>query len=82
MLIACSILAALLPAGWTVWVRGLLQPLLIPQRLFSAMTQRAVRLAEAPSFGEPIESFDPRSIGAKAYRSLADEFRRRHGRST
>ena len=36
---------------------------------------------EAPSFGEPIESFDPKSIGAKAYRSLADEFRRRHGRA-
>jgi cell shape-determining protein MreC len=48
-LIAASILTALLPAVWTVWVRGLLQPLLIPQRLFTAMTQRAVRLADHSS---------------------------------
>jgi len=48
---------------------------------YDTVIPRVVRLAEAPSFGEPIESFDPKSIGAKAYRSLADEFRRRHGRA-
>jgi len=48
---------------------------------YTTVIPRVVRLAEAPSFGEPIESFDPKSIGAKAYRSLADEFRRRHGRA-
>jgi chromosome partitioning protein len=42
---------------------------------------RTVRLAEAPSFGEPIELFDRSSRGALAYRYLAAEFRRRHGRS-
>lgn len=42
---------------------------------------RTVRLAEAPSYGEPIEVFDPASRGALAYRYLAAEFRRRHGRS-
>jgi len=42
---------------------------------------RTVRLAEAPSYGEPIELFDPGSRGALAYRYLAAEFRRRHGRS-
>ena len=51
-------------------------------KAYDTVIPRAVRLAEAPSFGEPIESFDPRSNGAKAYRALADEFRRRHGRST
>jgi chromosome partitioning protein len=51
-------------------------------RAYETVIPRAVRLAEAPSFGEPIESFDPKSAGAKAYRSLAEEFRRRHGRST
>jgi chromosome partitioning protein len=34
---------------------------------------RTVRLAEAPSFGQPITVFDPRSKGAKAYRQLAEE---------
>ncbi len=47
--------------------------------VYETVIPRAVRLAEAPSFGEPIETFDAKSIGAKAYRSLADEFRRRHG---
>jgi chromosome partitioning protein len=42
---------------------------------------RTVRLAEAPSYGEPIELFDRSSKGALAYRYLAAEFRRRHGRS-
>lgn len=34
---------------------------------------RTVRLAEAPSFGQPITVFDPSSKGAKAYRLLAEE---------
>jgi chromosome partitioning protein len=48
---------------------------------YQTVIPRTVRLAEAPSYGEPIESFDPASRGAAAYRALADEFRRRHGRS-
>jgi len=34
---------------------------------------RTVRLSEAPSFGQPISSFDPNSRGAVAYRELAKE---------
>lgn len=34
---------------------------------------RTVRLAEAPSYGQPILAFDPRSRGAIAYRELARE---------
>jgi len=49
---------------------------------YRAVIPRTVRLAEAPSFGEPIEAFDPTSKGAIAYRSLATEWRKRHGRST
>ena len=49
---------------------------------YTAVIPRTVRLAEAPSYGEPIEAFDPKSKGAEAYRELAAEFRRRHGRST
>ena len=34
---------------------------------------RTVRLSEAPSFGQPIITFDPSSRGAIAYRELAKE---------
>jgi chromosome partitioning protein len=34
---------------------------------------RNVRLSEAPSFGKPINTFDPSSRGAVAYRELARE---------
>jgi chromosome partitioning protein len=34
---------------------------------------RSVRLSEAPSFGQPINIFDPMSRGAIAYRELAQE---------
>lgn len=48
---------------------------------YTVVIPRTVRLAEAPSFGEPIEAFDPKSRGAVAYRALAAEWRRRHGRT-
>ncbi|MBN2113669.1 MAG: ParA family protein [Acidimicrobiia bacterium] len=48
---------------------------------YETLIPRTVRLAEAPSYGEPIEAFDPGSKGARAYRELAAEFRRRHGRA-
>ena len=47
---------------------------------FKTVIPRSVRLSEAPSYGEPIEAFDPMSRGAIAYRELGREFRRRHGR--
>jgi chromosome partitioning protein len=46
---------------------------------YKTVIPRTVRLSEAPSYGEPIEAFDPMSRGAIAYRELAREFRRRHG---
>ena len=39
--------------------------------LCKTVIPRTVRLAEAPSFGQPITVFDPTSKGAKAYRALA-----------
>jgi chromosome partitioning protein len=42
-------------------------------RVFDTRIPRSVRLAEAPSFGQPITVFDPSSKGAKAYRALALE---------
>jgi chromosome partitioning protein len=44
-----------------------------PKNIFRAIVPRSVRLAEAPSFGRTIFSFDPGSKGAKAYERLARE---------
>jgi chromosome partitioning protein len=44
-----------------------------PNELCKTIIPRTVRLAEAPSFGQPITEFDPNSKGAKAYRALAEE---------
>ncbi|MBQ1523601.1 MAG: ParA family protein [Firmicutes bacterium] len=43
-------------------------------KLYNTVIPRNVRLAEAPSYGLPITSYDPRSKGAKAYRAFAEEF--------
>ncbi|MBM4409801.1 MAG: ParA family protein [Chloroflexi bacterium] len=40
---------------------------------FRTVIPRSVRLAEAPSHGEPITAYDPSSTGAKAYEELANE---------
>jgi len=48
---------------------------------YRTVIPRTVRLSEAPSYGEPIEAYDPMSRGAIAYREMAREFRRRHGRT-
>src|SRR2546421_10831119 len=42
-------------------------------RVFRSVIPRSVRLAEAPSFGQPAALHDPRSKGAQAYRDLALE---------
>ncbi len=41
--------------------------------VFNTLIPRSVRLAEAPSFGQPIITYDPRSRGAEAYIKLAKE---------
>ncbi len=48
---------------------------------YRTIIPRTIRLSEAPSYGEPIEAFDPMSRGAIAYRELGREFRERHGRT-
>jgi chromosome partitioning protein len=45
---------------------------------YKTVIPRSVRLSEAPSYGEPIEAFDPMSRGAIAYRNLGREFLDRH----
>lgn len=43
------------------------------KEVFKTIIPRSIRLAEAPSFGKPILSYDPRSRGAEAYIQLAKE---------
>ena len=43
------------------------------ERIFDTLIPRNVRLAEAPSYGQPINVYDDKSAGAEAYRKLADE---------
>jgi chromosome partitioning protein len=44
--------------------------------VYRTVIPRTVRLSEAPSFGQPITTFDPVSRGAIAYRELAKEVSR------
>jgi chromosome partitioning protein len=43
------------------------------EKVCSSIVPRTVRLSEAPSFGQPIITFDPASRGSIAYRDLAKE---------
>ena len=41
------------------------------KKVYATTIPRNVRLGEAPSHGQPIHVYDPKSTGAMAYRSLA-----------
>ena len=43
------------------------------EKVFTTVIPRNIRLAEAPSYGMPINMYDSRSAGAEAYLSLAEE---------
>jgi chromosome partitioning protein len=43
------------------------------EKVVNTVVPRSVRLSEAPSYGQPITVFDPRSRGAIAYRDVAKE---------
>ena len=45
----------------------------LEERIFESVIPRNVRLAEAPSYGQPINIYDGKSAGAEAYRNLAAE---------
>ncbi|MCR5083455.1 MAG: AAA family ATPase [Parasporobacterium sp.] len=45
----------------------------LKQNIYKTIIPRNVKLAEAPSHGLPICSYDPKSAGAESYRLLAEE---------
>ena len=44
-----------------------------PDKMFTSIIRRNVRLSESPSYGKPICLYDPTSTGAQDYRDLAKE---------
>ncbi len=44
------------------------------KKVYKTIIPRNIRLAEAPSFGEPICVYDPKCTGAQSYKSLTLEF--------
>lgn len=45
----------------------------LQQNIYKTIIPRNVRLAEAPSYGQPINIYDSKSAGAESYRLLAEE---------
>ena len=48
-----------------------------PGKVFAAVIPRNIRLAEAPSHGIPVTAYDRFSRGAKAYKDMAQEVKRK-----
>lgn len=44
------------------------------KKLFDTIIPRNIRISESPSYGQPIDKYDPASVGSKAYTRLAEEF--------
>lgn len=49
------------------------------EQVYETVIPRNVRLSEAPSYGQAIIDYDPRSVGATVYTALAKEVLARHG---
>ena len=45
----------------------------LQQNIYKTIIPRNIRLAEAPSYGMPINKYDPKSAGSDAYMRLAEE---------
>ena len=44
------------------------------EKVYATMIPRNIKLGEAPSFGKPINLYDPEGIGAVSYKGFAQEF--------
>ncbi|MGL5260582.1 MAG: ParA family protein [Lachnospiraceae bacterium] len=52
----------------------------LEERVYKTLIPRNIRLAEAPSYGMPINKYDAKSAGAEAYMMLAKEVIKRKGK--
>jgi chromosome partitioning protein len=43
------------------------------EKVYQTVIPRNIKLSEAPSFGKPINYYDPEGVGSKSYKSLAEE---------
>ncbi|HBM80794.1 MAG TPA: hypothetical protein DD426_08155, partial [Clostridiaceae bacterium] len=43
-------------------------------KVYKTMIPRNIRLAESPSYGQPIMQYDPKCKGAESYEEFAREF--------
>ncbi len=50
-----------------------------PGLVFENLIPRSIRLAEAPSYGQPISTYAPESHAAKSYAALAREILEQDG---
>ena len=50
----------------------------LKEKIYKTVIPRNIRLAEAPSYGMPINLYDPKSSGAESYRALAKEVIKEH----
>jgi len=68
----------------TILSKGVLEDLYkyFPNKILKSVIPRNVRLAEAPSYGQPILNYDSDSTGAKAYERLAQEILALHEKNT
>ena len=48
-----------------------------PGKVFASVIPRNIRLAEAPSHGLPVTAYDRSSRGAKAYKAMAEEIKKK-----
>ena len=48
-----------------------------PGKVFASVVPRNIRLAEAPSHGLPVTAYDRGSRGAKAYKAMAEEIKKK-----
>ena len=48
-----------------------------PGKVFASVIPRNIRLAEAPSHGLPVTAYDRTSRGAKAYKAMAEEIKKK-----
>ncbi|MCT3039194.1 ParA family protein [Leuconostoc mesenteroides] len=49
-------------------------------KVYDTIIPRSIRLSEAPSYGQAIIDFDPRSVGAQMYNNLAQEVLKQYGK--